>query len=89
MEHILKELWYGKIKPLEHLPTDSPEYRKRVRDAIREREILSGTLRQDEKKRLERYDAKNTAVQEFLEQEAFCAGFRLAFAIWSDFLCGR
>lgn len=74
---VLEDLWYGNIDPHETILTDNKKFRSLLALMGKNRDDLSGTLTEQQKETLEKYDETINEMHSIAEVEAFSCGFRL------------
>ena len=74
---LLEDLWYGNIDPHEAILTGNKKYRSLLGLMGKSRDDLSGTLTEQQKETLEKYDETINEMHSIAEVEAFSCGFRL------------
>ncbi len=85
MESIIKELFFGRVKPNENLmPGDEPEFAALMKQLDCDREYFKGILSEDDFSRLDGYDVSNDIISDMLSAEAFTRGFRLAVTVIAE-----
>jgi hypothetical protein len=85
MESIIKDLFFGKIKPSEKLtPKDNPEYAALMKQIKGDREYFKTILSADDFTRLDGYEVSNDLIADMQSVEAFTLGFRLGAAIVAE-----
>lgn len=81
---IIKELFFGRVYPLDQLCCDSKEYKDAIHRAISANEKLAETLTQKQQEYLDAYKEAFIESNTFLELEAFRHGFQLGAQFYSE-----
>ncbi len=85
MESIIKDLFFGRLKPSEKImPGDDPEFAALMTQLEGEREYFKGILSEDDFTRLDGYEVSNDLISDMLSAEAFTRGFRLAVTVIAE-----
>ena len=74
---VLEDLWYGNVNPHEAILTYNKKFRSLLALMGKNRDDLSGTLTDQQKETLEKYDETINEMHSIAEVEAFSYGFRL------------
>ena len=89
MRNILEELWYGNISPQEQ----STEHNREIKNLLtligKNRDTLSATLTDDQKKELEKFEDCIVEMYSIVEREVFAYGFRIGGRLMIETLAGQ
>ena len=78
MRSILRELWNGNISPMDQQYPRRSHYDEAIRVMCENEDKLKSMLDDQEKTAFKMYQENKDKVDEYNEEDAFIAGFRLA-----------
>lgn len=81
---VLKDLWYGNIRPVENFIENNMEYKGLLRLVGNNREKLEGTLAPEQAELFEKYYTVTNEMNAVSETAAFKCGFTLAVALLTE-----
>ena len=81
---ILKNLWYGNIRPVEEFVDGNTEYKSLLRLVGNNREKLEATLSPEQAELFEKYYTAVNEMNSVSEVAAFKYGFNLAMGILTE-----
>lgn len=77
MGNILEEFWYGNINPQEQSTEKSPAVKELLKLMGRNRDRLRGSMTEEQRETLEKYDDCVNEIHNIIELEIFSYAFRL------------
>jgi len=82
--YVLKDLWRGKITPIERYVRPESDYKKASVEICKEIDCFLENLTPEEKKQLESIDNLRSDMTVMAEEDAFISGFRLGARMIMD-----
>ena len=81
---IINELWYGNISPFEHWTRGDKRLKELLKLVARNREDLDGSLTENQKETLEKFEDCMNEMHSITERDAFSYGFRLGVQLMAE-----
>ena len=81
---VLEDLWYGNINPYEAILSDDRFFKSLLAIMGRNRDKLSDTLTEQQKKTLVKFDDAENEIHSLAEQSAFRYGFAFGVRLMAE-----
>lgn len=89
MKNIIEELYYGNLRPEEHIVPSNPEYRPLTRKISEMMEEAKQRFSEDNFKTLEKILDLNGESSSMVASEAFVQGFRMGALVMVEVFWGE